>query len=112
MPEPRAVLFDFDGVIADSKNVHVASWERTFAAMGLEGTPEQCARAAELDDRSFLAEILEEKKIEGGAIDGWVGRKQQLAAAMLRDEPRLYPGVSGLVRRLEGIARLAVVSTA
>jgi HAD superfamily hydrolase (TIGR01509 family) len=112
MPEPLAVLFDFDGVIADTENVHVAAWERTFAAMGLEVTPEQCSRAAELDDRAFLAEILEAKKIEGAAIDGWVGRKQQLAAAMLRDEPRLYPGVAGLVGRLQSSTRLAVVSTA
>ncbi|QDV37879.1 HAD family hydrolase [Tautonia plasticadhaerens] len=112
MPEPRAVLFDFDGVIADTENVHVAAWERTFALMGLDVPPEQCSKAAELDDRPFLAEILEGKGIEGGAIDGWVGRKQQLAAAMLRDEPRLYPGVVGLIRRLQDRASLAVVSTA
>ncbi|RUL89296.1 HAD family hydrolase [Tautonia sociabilis] len=111
-PTPRAVLFDFDGVIADTENVHIASWERTFAAMGLEVTPEQCARAVEIDDRDFLAEILESKRIEGGAIDGWVGRKQALAAAMLRDEPRLYAGVAPLVRGLAGEARLAVVSSA
>src|SRR4051812_965395 len=33
---PRAVLFDFDGVLADTENIHVAAWERTFGAMGLD----------------------------------------------------------------------------
>lgn len=112
MPRPRAVLFDFDGVIADTENVHVASWERIFAAMGLEVTPEQCSRAAEIDDRAFLSEILAAKKIEEAAIEGWVGRKQELAAAMLGDEPRLYPGVVALVRRLEPQVKLAVVTSA
>src|SRR2546423_1521894 len=30
----RAVLFDFDGVIADTENHHVAAWQRTFLDMG------------------------------------------------------------------------------
>ena len=112
MPAPRAVLFDFDGVIADTENVHVAAWERTFGAMGWDVPAEQCARAAEIDDRAFLAEVFAERKIEEGDLDGWVARKQRLAAAMLADEPRLYPGVAELVGRLAGRARLAVVSTA
>lgn len=112
MPLPRAVLFDFDGVIADTENVHVAAWERTFGVMGWNVPPEQCARAAEIDDRAFLAEVFAERKIEQGDLDGWVARKQRLAAEMLADEPRLYSGVAELVGRLEGRARLAVVSTA
>jgi HAD superfamily hydrolase (TIGR01509 family) len=112
MTRPRAVLFDFDGVIADTENVHVASWERIFATMGLEVSPEQCSRAAEIDDRAFLSEILAAKKVEEAAIEGWVGRKQDLAAAMLGDEPRLYPGVVPLVRRLGPLAMLAVVTSA
>ena len=112
MAKPKAVLFDFDGVIADTANVHVASWERTFAMMGLVVTAEQCSRAAEIDDAAFLAEILAEKKIEGAAVDGWVARKQGMAREMLADEPRLYPGVLELVKGLERKAKLAVVSTA
>ena len=29
---PRAVLFDFDGVIADTENHHIAAWQRTSPA--------------------------------------------------------------------------------
>jgi HAD superfamily hydrolase (TIGR01509 family) len=108
---PRAVFFDFDGVIADTENVHVAAWERTFGAMGWDVAPEVCARAAEVDDRAFLAELFARRAIPDGDVDGWVRRKQKLALEMLSDAPRLYAGVADLVARLRGRARLAVVST-
>ena len=48
---PRAVLFDFDGVIADTENVHIVAWQRTLDRMGWELTDEAAAVAAEVDDR-------------------------------------------------------------
>ena len=106
-----AVLFDFDGVIADTENVHIAAWERTFGLMGWGIPPEDCARAAEMDDRAFLSAIFAAKGVEGGDVEGWVARKQETTLAMLSDCPRVYPGVRELVHSLAGIARLGVVST-
>src|SRR3954452_13561914 len=108
---PRAVPFDFDGVIADTENHHVAAWERTFGLMGWDVPPEVCARAMELDDRVFLAEVFASRQITDGNLEGWVRRKQELTVEMLRDAPRIYPGVRELVDRLRGKARLAVVTT-
>ncbi|MBV8266223.1 MAG: HAD family phosphatase, partial [Planctomycetaceae bacterium] len=45
MNPPRAILFDFDGVIADTENIHIAAWQRTLAALGWEMSDESCARA-------------------------------------------------------------------
>src|SRR4051794_18880261 len=106
----RAVLFDFDGVMADTENIHVAAWQRTFADLGWEVSDEVCARAAEEDDRAFLAAVFAERKIEGGDIAGWTGRKQALTIAMLRDAPRVYPGLAALVEAVRGRLRLGVVS--
>src|SRR4051812_31493956 len=106
----RAVLFDFDGVMADTENIHVAAWQRTFADLGWEVADEACAGSAEEDDRAFLARIFAEREVEGGNVGGWVLRKQELTRAMLRDSPRLYPGVSPLIRKLRGRVRLAVVT--
>ena len=39
----RALLFDFDGVLADTENIHVAAWQRTFADLGWEVPDEVCA---------------------------------------------------------------------
>ena len=108
---PEAVLFDFDGVIADTENVHIAAWERVFAVMGWAVSAEICARAAEIDDRAFLAEIFAARQVVEGDLEGWVRRKQEVTRAMLGFAPRVCPGAAELVRRLHGQARLAVVSS-
>jgi HAD superfamily hydrolase (TIGR01509 family) len=110
---PRAVLFDFDGVIADTENVHVAAWQRTFAAMGWEVSDELCARAMELDDRHFLAGVFARRGVGDGDVEGWVRRKQELTHQLLTDSPRVYPGVAALVERVKakGPVKLAVVTT-
>ena len=108
----RAVLFDFDGVIADTENHHVAAWQRTFNDMGWVVPDDVCARAMELDDRALLAELFEDRKIEGGDVEGWVRRKQETTRMLLRDAPRVYPGVVTLVETLQARGvRLAVVTT-
>ncbi len=109
---PTAVLFDFDGTLADTENVHVAAWQRTLARMGWELADEAAARAAEIDDRYFLQELFSRRKIEGADIDGWIRRKQEVAEMMLADARRLYPGVVELVHSLrKKKVRLAVVTT-
>ncbi len=107
----RAVLFDFDGVIADTENVHVAAWQRAFGPMGWDEPDETCAEAAEIDDHAFAAQVFARRKIEGADLDGWVRRKRELALAMLGDAPRIYPGVLDLIHHLRGRFRLAIVST-
>ncbi len=113
MIAPRALLFDFDGVIADTENIHIAAWQRTLGLMGLELADDLCVRAVEIDDRLFLAEIFKTREILDGDIEGWVGRKQELTLALLADSPRVYPGVVALVERVKELAavKLAVVST-
>lgn len=107
----QAVIFDFDGVVAETENVHIAAWERTFSALGLDVSPEICACAVEQDDRAFLTEVLAARNVQKADIAGWVQRKQQITRMMLADNPRVYPGVAPLVERLrERGLRLAVVS--
>jgi beta-phosphoglucomutase len=107
----RAVLFDFDGVIADTENVHVAAWQRTFGVMGWFESDETCARAAEIDDRAFVREVFDRRKIDGGDVDGWVTRKQDLTLQILAESPRLYLGVATMVEWLKARVRIGIVTT-
>jgi len=106
----RALLLDFDGVIADTQNHHIAAWQRTLCALGWHVPDEVSARSAEIDDRDFLRELFASQQIEGGDIEGWVRKKQALTVSLLRDAPRIYPGVHELVGRLHDRMRLAVVT--
>jgi len=110
---PRALLLDFDGVIADTENVHVAAWQRTLALLGWDLDDATCARAVEQDDRVFLADLFRARNVEGGDVEGWVRRKQELTLALLADAPRVYPGVAALVERARGLdaVKLGVVTT-
>ena len=107
----RAVLFDFDGVIADTENVHVVAWQRTLGVMGWVESDESCARAAEVDDRAFAAEVFARRKLDGANVEGWVARKQELTLKLLADSPRIYRGVAALLDRLAGRVRIGLVTT-
>jgi HAD superfamily hydrolase (TIGR01509 family) len=109
----RAVLFDFDGVLADTENYHVTAWERTLSRMGLDLEPEVSVRAAEEDDRDFLRTVFAGRKVldEASDLDGYLRIKQSWMREFLSDGPRIYPGVAELIGRLEGKVRLGIVTT-
>ncbi len=107
---PKAVLFDFDGVIADTENHHIAAWQRTLTAMGWLIADELAVRAAEVDDREFLTDLFTTRDVPVDRLDDWLARKQAVTVQLLRYSPRVYPGVVELVLALKGRARLAVVT--
>ena len=88
----KAILLDFDGVIAETDNHHIAAWQRTLSALGWQIPDEVAARSAEIDDREFLVELFAQRGIVSDKIDDWIRRKQVLTVQMLKDSPRLYPG--------------------
>jgi HAD superfamily hydrolase (TIGR01509 family) len=106
----KAILLDFDGVIAETDNHHIAAWQRTLSLMGWQVADDVAARSAEIDDREFLAELFAKRGVVSDKIDDWVRRKQSLMVSMLKNSPWLYPGVVDLIRKLRGRVRLAVVS--
>ena len=108
---PRAVLFEFDGVLADTENVHIAAWQRTFRALGWVESDETCAGAAAVDDRVFVSEVFARRKVEGGDIKGWSLRKQTLTIQLLRDRPHLQPDIPALIQALKDAGALLGVVT-
>jgi HAD superfamily hydrolase (TIGR01509 family) len=106
----RAVLFDFDGVLADTENHHIAAWQRTLSALGWSIPDEIAVRSAEIDDRAFLSELFWARGVTEGDVEGWLRKKQRLMVSLLKDSPRVYPGVVELVEALRGRAKLAIVT--
>ena len=99
---PKAILFDFDGVIAETENHHIAAWQRTLGAMGWQVADEVAARAVEVDDREFLADLFTARGIPVDKVDEWVERKQELTVQLLR---YCAAGLSGGRRAGRGAAR-------
>jgi len=107
---PKAILLDFDGVIAETENHHIAAWQRTLSALGWQVPDLVAAASAEVDDREFVKDLFASRGLPAVKVEEWARRKQALTIRMLENSPRVYPGVVELVRELKGRVRLAVVS--
>src|SRR5206468_3786307 len=58
---PRALVFDFDGVIADDEPLHLAAFQEALAAVGITLTREAYyARYLGFDDHDAVVEALRE----------------------------------------------------
>ncbi len=107
---PKAILLDFDGVIAETENHHIAAWQRTLSALGWQVSDAVAAISAEVNDREFIKDLFATRGLPAVKVEEWVRRKQTLTIRMLENSPRVYPGVVELVRKLRGRVRLAIVS--
>ena len=109
---PRAVIFDCDGVIADSEPLHLRVFQAVLAPRGIAiGSVEYVERYLGLDDRDVFTEAL---RAHGSApaaseIAALIAEKAQRFRSVLEAEVRIYPGVVAFVHSLAGLP-LAVAS--
>jgi beta-phosphoglucomutase len=111
---PRAVLFDCDGVIADSEPLHLRAFQEVLAPLGITITPaEYVARYLGFDDRGVFTEVLRThgRHPSAGDVAALIAQKARGFRTVLERETHVYPGVRALVRALAGVP-LAVVSGA
>jgi HAD superfamily hydrolase (TIGR01509 family) len=110
----RAIIFDFNGVIADDETPHVRCFQQALAEQGLALTTEEYyGTYLGMDERTCTAALLEKRN---GACDAALHAEIiERKAALFRDHtarhpPTLFPGVVDFVRRAAKRYRLAVAS--
>lgn len=117
----RALIFDLDGTLADTEEVHRTAFNATFKAFGLSWTwdPDLYRRLVEVSGgRERLRHFIETADPPGGTamlprIAELHDRKTQLYAKMVDDrQVRLRPGVERLIEeaRSRGL-KIALVAT-
>ncbi len=111
----RAIIFDFDGVIADTEPLHYAGLRRTLEDIGITLTePDYYTNYLGFDDRGcFLAAL----QANGRPITPEIVRDlmQKKAAAYLdsiKDHLVIFPGVREFVRAAAARYPLAIASGA
>lgn len=111
----QAILFDFDGVLANSEPLHFQSFAQVLKVMGHEFTSAAyLSRYIHGDDETVFRMLSadrdfgwsEQRVLELGA------QKRAVFLDFLQDRDLLYPGVPDLVRSLRDQVPLAVVSMA
>ena len=114
----RAVLFDFDGVLADSETGHWRAFRAVLAPLGIALTrADYDARYLAFDDRRALEAMLRDAGRRPGrshtpSLEILVRKKRAAFRGLMHGAPPLEPGAVRLIRALARRVPLAVVSGA
>ena len=111
----QAVLWDFDGVIARTENLHVAAWQRVVRHVEINLPRGAFDRAATDDDRDLVARAFDQIgiKLHASQVRAWCANKQAILVELLKAAPPIYPNVTEAMRALaqKGVRQAIVTST-
>ncbi len=115
MAELRAVIFDFDGTIADSEPLHLAAFQAVLAEeLGLDLTEEEYAeRYLAFDDRLLFTHVLGDRGVvvEPERFEQLLERKEARYREIAH-APRILPGAAEMIRAASAHWPLAIASGA
>jgi beta-phosphoglucomutase-like phosphatase (HAD superfamily) len=107
----KAILWDMDGVVADTGEAHYLAWKQLFAERGELLTQEKFAETFGMANTPILQAWLG-PQADIGLIRELAERKEKLFREQVRKHVRLLPGVqSWLVRGRELGYRQAIASS-
>jgi len=111
----RAIVFDFDGVLADSEPLHLRAYQEILTPHGVKLTQtEYCARYLGFDDEGAFRQIAADYELLFGdeEIELLMQEKTRVFQALLSDMDVMYPGAAACVGRLGAAWPLGIASGA
>ena len=106
----QAIVFDFDGVIADSEPLHLRAFQQTLQEQGLElSTRDYYTHYLGYDDVGLFEALARDRAVSmsDGQVTSLVARKATALQELLRDERRPLSWRGGVhPRRGSGRCRL------
>jgi len=111
----RAVVFDFDGVIANSEPLHLSAFQDVLEREGVVFTEEEYyASYLGYDDVGVFRAVSGARGLpwDRDQIAGLVKRKAERLEALEHERPVIFPGAEAAIARLAGGLPLAIASGA
>jgi beta-phosphoglucomutase len=111
----QAIVFDFDGVIADSEPLHLKAYQQALAEEGLRlDRDEYFSRYLGYDDVGMLQAMARDRGLAwtDRHITALVARKGVKLQAMLEGDEVLFPGAAAFVRAAAAEVPIAIASGA
>src|ERR1051326_8143090 len=111
----KAVVFDFDGVIADTEPLHLRAYQTLLRPEGIELTREAYyTRYLGFDDEDLFEAVAQDQKVEIDAepVDRWIAAKTRIIEQLLTEGSVLFPGAASCIQTLAAQFPLAVASGA
>src|SRR6187401_914163 len=107
----QAIVFDFDGVIADSEPLHLRAFQQTLAEDGIElSAGDYYARYLGYDDAGLIETLAGDRGIPMSQAQtmAFVTRKGAKLQEMLHGGQVLFPGVVSFVRAAAAEVPIAI----
>lgn len=111
----QAIVFDFDGVIANSEPLHLQAFQQTLADDGIELTAaDYYARYLGFDDVGLLQALATDRHLPmtDRQITALVARKGAHLQDMMRLGAVLFPGAAEFIRLAAAAVPIAIASGA
>jgi beta-phosphoglucomutase len=111
----KALIFDCDGVIADTEPLHMAAFQRVLAEFGVAlTTAEYYDQYLAYDDRGCFEKVFENKGLPAaaGQIADLIALKARYLEPVMQERLRVFPGVVNFVESAGAKYPLAVASGA
>ena len=111
----QAIIFDFDGVIANSEPLHLRAFQLALAEENIILTPsEYYARYLGFDDVGAFAAIARDRgtPMTDRQMTALVARKAAIMQEMMHGDSVLFPGARDFVRRAAATVPIAIASGA
>jgi len=111
----RAVIFDFDGIIADTEPLHFEGLRRTLADIGITLTEsDYYAHYLGFDDRGCILEALRvnRRPATGPLVQDLMRKKAAAYLASIKDHLVIFPGVREFVGEAAAAYPIAIASGA
>jgi HAD superfamily hydrolase (TIGR01509 family) len=111
----RAVIFDFDGIIADTEPVHFEGLRRTLASIDITLTErDYYATYLGFDDRGCILEALRvnRRPVTESIVQELMRTKAAAYLAAIRDRLVIFPGVREFVEEAAAAYPIAIASGA
>ena len=107
----KAVLFDMDGVIAETENVHIEAEEQTMLKYGVHITEDELHRYTGTTAKQMFTELIAKYKLDT-TFERIFNEKEQIMFKLLEMDTHPVKGVIELLHALkEKHVKLAVASS-
>jgi beta-phosphoglucomutase len=111
----QAIVFDFDGVIADSEPLHLRAFQQALAENGIELTPQEYFnRYLGYDDVGAFQAIGRDRGVpmDDGRVADLVARKGVILQTVMQEGSVLFPGAREFIREAAAAVPIGIASGA
>lgn len=109
-----AVIFDFDGVLADSEPLHLAAFQAVLTTIGITLTAEEYyAHYLGYSDRDAFLHVCRDRDVplDGARLESLMDTKQEVFPGLV-GEHGLFPGAAACLDRIAAEVPIAIASGA